>query len=186
MEKIKRLSLMVKCGLIFTCCSLLFSMAVGLFLPDGQLQLGKEGGMHIWVGLEVTGQWLDLATRLHLAGFNERWLLGLPQLLPLLCINLLLLRLFGLYQRGQIFTRANIKCFAHIGWTLVAYFLLNLLYPPLLITVLNELPGAPALPRSISLQDTDILILLSGLILTVIAQVMSQGAAMQAEQELTI
>ncbi|QQX79397.1 DUF2975 domain-containing protein [Shewanella sp. KX20019] len=186
MNRIKVLSLMVKFGLYFTLLSLLLSIAIGVFHQDHHVVIGGEGGMEAWLGLEVAGNWSVLAEQLALHGFNEVLLMGLIQIIPLVIINCVLLRLFSLYQRGKVFELANINCFRYLGWTLVGQFLLNIIYPPILSIIMNNMYSELALKRTISLGENDIAMLLVGLIIIVIAEVMLQGLLLQSEQELTI
>lgn len=186
MNKIKRLSRFITVVLYFSLGSILLSLAIAIFNTNGQLHFGEPKQMNVWLGLSIEGSWQTLAEQLTQAGFNAVLLLGVWQIIPLIIINCMLIKLFKLYQRGLIFAEANIRCFQYIGWALIGQFIIVLFYPPILTTIINTLHTDAGLPRSIGINDSDITMLLTGFIISVIAEVMRQGAEIQSEQELTI
>lgn len=86
--------------------------------------------------IDFSGSWSDIAQALTDEGFNALLILGSAELVPSLLIYFSLFKLFGLYQRGLIFTTENIQCIKNIGTILLAWIALKLLYP-LVVTLVQ-------------------------------------------------
>jgi hypothetical protein len=97
-----------------------------------------------------------------------------------------LVKLFRLYEIGQIFRPANVRCFRNLSRALIAWCLVNIASGELLSLALtaHHPPGQRMI--SVGFGSPDITALLVGLILSVIAWVMEEGRKMQEEQDLTV
>ena len=185
MKKIVWMSTLILSLLLFTLISLLVTSIIVLFSDSDVLSFTQSNGAHIWIGLEVSGSWQGIAQTLGEHGFDSVLWLGLVQLLPFFLINIILIRLFLLYRCGSFFTIENIQCFKWLGGVLLAQFALVVCYPSLLITLLNFATGTD-MGRVVTIQDTDIIGLVVGLIIYVIGWIMGQAQQLQEEQELVI
>ena len=136
--------------------------------------------------VDFSGSWSDLAKALTDEGFNSLLILGGAELVPSILIYLSLFKLFGLYQRGAIFTAENIKCIKKIGTVLLAWFALKLCYPIVVTLVIRFSGASDTLSLYIGLGTTELKYLLIGLIIYVIAWVMNEATSLHQEQELVI
>lgn len=95
-------------------------------------------------------------------------------------------RLFLLYEQGQIFLLANVRCFKKLSWVLIWSFAVDIASRSLLSVVLS-LPN-PSGQRivTVDLSSSDLTVLLVGGILAVISWVMEEGRNLQEEQDLTV
>ena len=95
-------------------------------------------------------------------------------------------RLFLLYEQGQIFLLANVRCFKKLSWVLIWSFAVDIVSRSLLSVVLS-LPN-PSGQRivTVELSSSDLTVLLIGGILAVISWVMEEGRNLQEEQDLTV
>jgi hypothetical protein len=97
-----------------------------------------------------------------------------------------LMRLFELYEKGQIFGSANVRCFRNLSRVLIVWSGVGIVYRALLgvVLTLHHPPGQRIL--SLSFGSPDLTALLLGGILAVIAWVMEEGQQLQEDQELTV
>lgn len=97
-----------------------------------------------------------------------------------------LMRLFRLYEQGQIFTAANVRCFGNLAKALFLWFGASVLSTPLLsmALTLHYPPGQRSI--TLSLGSPDLTALFLGLALRVAAWVMAEAQELQEEQELTV
>ncbi len=100
--------------------------------------------------------------------------------------TVVLIRLFRLYEAGQIFRPANVHCFRSLSRTLVAWCAANIISGSLMsiALTLHHPPGQRMI--SVGLGSPDITALLVGLVLGVIAWVMEEGCKLQEDQDLTV
>ena len=171
--------------LFLTLTTLLITAVVLLLNGSDVLNFTQANGTHLWIGLEVTGSWKSTASTLTSNSFNAMTWLALPQMLPYIIVNLILIRLFMLYRKGLFFKLKNIQCFKWLGGLLLLQFIFVAFYPALLVTLLNMFSGSE-LKRAVVIQDTDIIGFIVGLIIYVIAWIMKQAQQLQQEQELVI
>jgi len=136
--------------------------------------------------IDFTGSWSNLAEALSDEGFNALLILGSADLIPSLLIYLSLFKLFGLYKRGLVFTVENIQCIKNIGTVLLGWIALKLLYPLLVTGVLRLSGASDTLSIYMSLGSDELRYLLIGLVIYVIAWVMSEATSLHQEQELVI
>ena len=97
-----------------------------------------------------------------------------------------MVRLFRLYETGQIFREANVCCFRDISRALMIWCVARFISEPLMsiALTLHHPPGQRML--AIGLRSVDITALLVGFVLAVIAWVMEEGRKLQEEQDLTV
>jgi len=138
------------------------------------------------VYVDFSGSWESLAQALTDEGFNALFILGSVDLLPSLLIYFSLFKLFGLYQKGLVFTSANIQCIKNIGTLLLAWMALKLLYPVVVTLVLRFSGASDSLSIYMSLGSDEIRLLLIGLVIYVIAWIMNEASSLHQEQELVI
>lgn len=115
----------------------------------------------------------------------------LVSLIPML-VNLFvlyfLIKLFRLYEQGEIFTANNVRYIRNTGYALLIGQLLNPIYQALLSLVLtwNNPPHRGLRVISISLDGTNIGILLMSLLIILISWIMAEGYKLKEDQQLTI
>lgn len=97
-----------------------------------------------------------------------------------------LIRLFRLYERGQIFRPDNVRCFQSLSRVLIWWCAANIVASPLMSLglTLHHPPGQRMI--SIGLGSPDITALLIGFVLAVIAWVMEEGCTLREEQDYTV
>ena len=97
-----------------------------------------------------------------------------------------LMRLFTLYEQGQIFNLANVRCFRSLSRVLIWWFAAGIVHRSLLslALTLHNPPGQRMI--SVDLGSADLTALLLGGILAVIAWVMEEGRKLQEDQDLTV
>ena len=95
-----------------------------------------------------------------------------------------LIKLFQRYSRGEIFTLNNIHHYRTIGNLIIVYVIVGCLDGLLLGPVLTY--SHEDLSFSFGIEDNDIALLISGVIIRLITQVMIQAKELNDEQSLTI
>lgn len=97
-----------------------------------------------------------------------------------------LVRLFRLYEQGDIFKLRNVRCYKKLSRLLIWWFAAGILCQSLLSVVLtlHHPPGQRMV--TVGLASSDLTALLLGLILMVIAWVMEEGRKLQEDQDLTV
>jgi hypothetical protein len=110
----------------------------------------------------------------------------IPELLFCLFIYLSLIKLFGLYQQGIIFTANHINQLRNIGTCLLVWTVFDLFYPIFLMLFLRLSGLSESLPLFFSISSDQLLRLLVGLIIFVLGWIMTEAQKLQQEQELTI
>jgi hypothetical protein len=97
-----------------------------------------------------------------------------------------LMRLFRLYEQGQIFRDSNVRCFKNFSRVLIWWFSVGIVHKSLLsiALTLHNPPGQRML--TVELGSPDLTALLLGAILAVIAWVMEEGRKLQEDQDFTV
>ena len=97
-----------------------------------------------------------------------------------------LIKLFGLYSKGEIFSVNNVRYIRNIGYALLFTQIVNPLYQVLMgaVLTLHNPPGHRFL--SITLDQTNLGIILIALIVILISWIMAEGCKLREEQQLTI
>ena len=139
-----------------------------------------------YISYQTNHGWINIAQALEAENFNSLAILGSIELLPYLLIYFFLFKLFKFYQQGQIFTVANIACFKNIGKTLLGWIALNIFYP-ILVTLFIRFTGlSDSLALHLSLGSRELFLLVSGLVIYVMAWIMTIAIELQQEQELVV
>jgi hypothetical protein len=175
--------------------ALFITMQIGVYAlllmlgdnQSGSYQLSENFQfMSSAANIDFSGSWSDIAKALNDEGFNALLILGGADLIPSILIYLSLFKLFGLYQRGLVFTVANIQCIKNIGTVLLGWIALKFFYP-LIVTLVLRISGASdTLSIYMSLGSNELRYLLIGLVIYVIAWIMSEATSLHQEQELVI
>jgi len=95
-----------------------------------------------------------------------------------------LIRLFRLYRSGEVFTQDNISCFRHIANLMIATPFIDVLSDILLGAVLSF--GQEDFNTGLSVDDSDLTILIIGLMVRAISHVMTLAKNLKEENELTV
>ena len=90
--------------------------------------------------------------------------------------------LFGLYREGQIFTPKNCACLRHLGYAMLAWLPLGMVFDAMLsvAVTMNNPPGQRYL--AVGLHTMDVVVFLIGAVFVVLAWVMGEGARLAEEQ----
>lgn len=126
---------------------------------------------------------------LHILSWKEKCLGFLVSLLPTtidLIVLYCLIKLFRLYEQGEIFSINNVKYIRNIGYALLIGQLLNPIYQGLMGIVLTWNNPKGHRFAAISLDQTNLGILLVGLMVILISWIMTEGCRLREEQQLTI
>lgn len=180
-------------------CVLLFTMAILqvashiLLLFYGELTTVEtikfSIDFHLFsshISHEFTHGWLDISQALLAENFNALAILGTAELIPYLLIYFFLFKLFSYYQQGIIFTIASISCFKNIGKTLLFWIVLNIFYPVLVSLFIRFTGFSDKLAIYLNIGSVEILYLVSGLVIYVMAWIMAMAIELKQEQELVI
>ncbi|MFT5133485.1 MAG: hypothetical protein ACI9SC_001957 [Gammaproteobacteria bacterium] len=94
--------------------------------------------------------------------------------------------LFTLYEKGIIFTTANVKCIRRLGYALIYWTFSKIPFMALISIVLshNNPPGERMV--SIGFGSTDFVTLVTGAIVLIISWVMSEASKLEDEQAHTV
>ncbi|GAA58156.1 hypothetical protein P20652_0007 [Pseudoalteromonas sp. BSi20652] len=185
MKKITYMSNFILALLVIGLLTTLISIAMSLANDTELLNYSNASGAQMSIGLEVSGSWQQAATQLTDNNYSPVKWLGLMQVVLLLLINIILIRLFNLYRQGSIFSKKNSQCFSWLGGVLILQFFIVALYPALILSIINIIDSTE-LKRIVSINDTDIIGLIIGLIIYVIGWIMKQACQLQQDQELVI
>lgn len=126
---------------------------------------------------------------LHPLGNAERvfgfGLSALPTLIDLYIVYSLI-KLFSLYEKGEIFSLNNVRRLRNIGYALFLGQILNPIYEGLMGIVLtwNNPPGQRF--AAITLDQTNLGVLVMALLVILISWIMAEGCKLREEQQLTI
>jgi hypothetical protein len=109
----------------------------------------------------------------------------LPAAMILLVLSFLI-KLFKLYERGEIFSSSNVRIIRNIGYTLLASQFVYPVYEAALGIVLtwHNLPGHRMF--MVSFGQNNVGMLLVALLVILISWIMAEGCKLREEQQLTI
>ena len=99
-----------------------------------------------------------------------------------------LIKLFRLYEKGEIFSLENVRYIKKVGYTLLIGQLINPIYDVLLSLTLtwnNHLHGIPRYAM-VEFSGTNFGILLTALMVILISWIMAEGCRLRDEQQYTI
>lgn len=126
---------------------------------------------------------------LHPLSPTLRWFGFLISLIPLIVSELLLLfliKLFRLYEKGEIFSINNVKYIKNIGYILLLGQLVNPIYEGLISLVLtwNNPHGQRYI--SISFNGINVAIILVAILTILVSWIMAEGYKLHEEQKLIV
>jgi hypothetical protein len=189
MEKIARVSLFIRLLIVLVACLNIVVITVAILTKSesssAELAVGTvQSSVTQVVSLPKFSE--SFAKELHSEGFNSHAIMLIPELLFCLFIYLSLIKLFGLYQQGIIFTANHINQLRNIGTCLLVWTVFDLSYPIFLMLFLRLSGLSESLPLFFSISSDQLLRLLVGLIIFVLGWIMTEAQKLQQEQELTI
>lgn len=126
----------------------------------------------------------------HQAFTNSQKLAGFALNLAPLAIELMILyfliRLFKLYEQGEIFSFNNVRFIRNIGYLLFIGAIVDMLYEALLGVLLSFQHGYGHAVLSITFDDDGFGTLLIASIIILVSWIMAEGCKLREEQQLTI
>lgn len=183
MNKIKRVSFFFKMLFQIMFIGLPIVMVIAwMKVPEPLYLLGVSGGFEFSVIPQGTPILHTLSATTRILGF-------LISMIPTgveLFVLYFLIKLFQLYQQGEIFSIHNVKYIRNIGYTLLIGQLLHPIYEGLITATLTW--GNPHGHRiaTITVGSTNVGILLLALLVILISWIMAEGCQLREEQQLTI
>jgi len=141
-------------------------------------------GMHTY-----TAQGLPEKAILHSLSVSEKSLGCLVSAIPVLVkmfIIYCLIKLFKLYEKGEIFSINHVRYICNIGYALLTGQLIEPFYQFVmgLVLTLNNPPHHRY--AAITLDQTNVGILLTALLVILVSWIMAEGCKLREEQQLTI
>lgn len=126
---------------------------------------------------------------LHTLSVTEKLMGGLVGAIPLvitLYIIYSLIKLFKLYEQGEIFATDNVRYIRNIGYAMLMTQVVNPIYEGLMGIVLTM--GNPPGHRfaSVTLDQTNFEIILTALMVILISWIMAEGCKLREEHQLTV
>ncbi len=97
-----------------------------------------------------------------------------------------LYRLFGYYGKGMIFCRENVKCYRSTALGLIIMQILHFPEDALISLILTATNPKGQHVISFGMNDTNITMIVAGIMILVISRIMDQGRKLQEEQALTV
>lgn len=136
----------------------------------------------IW---DIWSKWPSLHAALAEIGWSPFAILVMPRVLVFLAVVFQVVQMFGLYQKGLIFTFQHVRYLRRVGILLILWGFILLGYPALIHVLAGWL--AEGYQGYWFSADWDALFyIVGGLGVTVMAWVMHEGLKLQHDQELTI
>lgn len=147
-------------------------------------------------GTDVSGEFAFVMNALpkgisimHPLDFSTKFygmLVGAIPLILIECILYFLIKLFQLYEKGVIFSSQNVKYFKKIGYSLLAYQLIDIVCNGLLsmILTMGNPPGFRTL--TVNFSGTNLTVLLTAFMIILISWIITEGCRLDEEQSLTI
>ncbi len=126
---------------------------------------------------------------LHELSQSERIFGGLVGVIPLIIQMLVLyflIKLFKLYEKGEIFSLRHVKYIRNIGYTLFAGQLIEPFYQGIMGVILTLHNPPHHRFVTITLDQTNIGMLLTALLVILISWIMAEGYKLREEQQFTI
>jgi len=133
-------------------------------------------------GNAITTEMLDPEWWQRLAGFALAMLPGAA----LMYIYHCLAKLFSLYANGAIFEKANVDNFRKVAWGIIAHQLLAIPSGTLITLVLTLTNPQGERLVQVGVDDTNISMVVVGIMILFISRIMDEGRKMNDEQALTV
>ncbi len=190
MHKIKKVSKYVRYLILFLAFIHIASFALTILLSDkicSSRLLDIELGGSIYSSIvEFDGTGKNLAPVLKEEGFDSTIILGSVDIIVYSFLYFLLFKLFGLYMRGFIFTASNINCIRNMGRVLMLWVGLSIIYPLIVVFIIRMLALSDSLQYHFSFGSSELIRLMLGVVIYVIAWIMAEAMKLNQEQELVI
>lgn len=141
-------------------------------------------GMHTYISQDIPEKAI-----LHTLTVGEKFLGCLVSAIPMM-VNLFvlysLIKLFKLYEKGEVFSINHVKYIRHIGYALLTGQLIEPIYQFIMgfVLTLNNPPHHRY--AAITLDQTNIGILLVSLLVILISWIVAEGCKLREEQQLII
>lgn len=125
----------------------------------------------------------------HVLSGSERLMAALVSAVPV-CIVLFivysLIKLFKLYEQGEIFSLANVRYIRNIGYAMLALQIVDPFYQLAIgyVLTVNNPPGQGYM--SVTLDQGNVEGILTALVVILISWIMAEGCKLREEQQLTI
>jgi len=195
MEKIQRVSLFFRLIFQMVFIALPVLLIVSWWYAPNELLLfsgiikqnaipAPYNGMHVF-----TQQGISEKAILHTLLFREKMLGCLVSVIPMMVkmfILYTLIKLFGLYVKRKIFSIYHVKLIRNIGYALLIGQIIEPFYQFIMGIVLTMNNPPHHRYASITLDQTNIGILLTALLIILISWIMAEGCKLHDEQQLTI
>lgn len=183
MNKIKRVSLFFRVIFQMILVALPVLLIVGWVYAPAELVL-----LHGFIKLNVIPVSYQNSI-LHPLSASEKSLGALLSVIPLLVqmyVVYALIKLFRLYERGEIFSLRNVRYLRNIGYALLVGQLIEPFYQFFMGLVLTLHNPPHHRYAAITLDHANIGILLAALLVILISWIMAEGCKLREEQQLTI
>jgi hypothetical protein len=183
MDKIKRISLFFR--MLF---QILF-VALPIFLITAWI---KSSGTLVSIGGAINLNYVPAAysnSILHVLSGSEKLLALCVSSIPMfiqLYILYSLINLFKLYEKGEIFSINNVRYIRNIGCALLITQIIDPLYQGAMGFVLTRYNPPGHRFVSITLDQTNIGVVLIALAVILISWIMAEGCKLREEQQLTV
>ncbi len=159
-----------------------------LLLFSGIIRLdaipANYSGMHLY-----TPQGISEKALLHTLSYKEKTLGCLVSAIPMMVkmfILYTLIKLFGLYEKREFFSIHHVRLIRNIGYTLLIDQIIEPIYQFIMGIVLTMNNPPHHRYAAITLDQTNIGILLTALLIILISWIMAEGCKLHEEQQLTI
>lgn len=183
MDKIKRISL------FFRVLFQVFLLALPILLITAWL---VSSGTLVLLGGAINLNYIPAAysdSILHTLSGSEKLLALSLSSIPMfiqLYILFSLISLFKLYEKGEIFSLNNVRYIRNIGYALLVTQIIDSIYQGAMGFVLTRYNPPGQRFASITLDQTNMGVLLIALIVILISWIMAEGCKLREEQQLTI
>lgn len=189
MNRIKRVSLLFRVifQIMFITAPLLLIYA-WINSPESLVMMGGAINMS-FIPRAYTSMGSHGSSILHVLSYSERWMgfcmSAIPLLIELYILHALI-KLFKLYEKGEIFSINNVLYIRNIGYALLLGQIVNPFYEALmgLILTWHNPPGHRLV--AITLDQTNVGILFTALLVILISWIMAEVCKLREEQQLTI
>jgi hypothetical protein len=190
MHKIEKVSKYVRYFIVFLAFIHIASFVLTILLSDkicSSRLLDIELGGSVYSSIvEFDGTGKNLAPVLKSEGFDSTMILGSIDILIYSILYFLLFRLFGLYMSGFIFTSANINCIRSMGRVLLLWVGLSIIYPVIVVFIIRITGFSDSLLFHFSFGSSELIRLMLGIVIYVVAWIMAEAMKLNREQELVI
>jgi len=183
MDRIKRVSLFFRAvfQILFIALPVILAIA-WITSPESLVIMGGVINMSFIPRPYVNNILHILTPADRLLGFG---ISSIPMLIELYILYSLI-KLFGLYSKGEIFSVNNVRHIRNIGYALLVTQVVNPLYEGLMGVALTWHNPHGHRFASVTLDQTNLGIIFVALIVILISWIMAEGCKLREEQQLTI